>query len=355
MKSRYRFSSFVVSLGVVAASLIGGLPSAAALPAAQAVSATSEQSLLADLNAKTAGHAQVAYHAETGRVRFIGTDLAHPIAPDQAFATSATAEQAARAYAAEYGALFGLRNPAAELRVRSDQASRDGRSFVRFQQLHQGVPVLGGELIVQTDANRNLISMNGEVLPSFALETAPRIAAGEAEAEARTAIAKAHGADASDLVVSAPELWIHNPALLGGPGPRFNALVWRAEVTATDSSEPIRELVLIDARTGSVALHFNQIAHGKNRLICNANGAVDNDGDPNNNCAAPQQIVRSEGQGPTGVSDVDLAYDFSGITYDFLMSRFGRDSLDNRGLPMISLVKYCPDAANCPFENAFWN
>lgn len=355
MKRRYRFSSFVASLGVVAASLLGGLPSASALPVLQSSPAAREQTLLADLRAKTAGHAEVAYHAATGRVRFIGTDLSHPIAPAQRFAASATAEQAARSYAAEYGALFGLQDPARELRLRSDLASRDGRSFVRFQQVHQGVPVLGGELIIQTDQNQNLLSMNGEVLPSFDLDSAPRIGAAEAEASARAAIAKTHGLDASDLLVSAPELWIHNPALLGGPGPRFNALVWRAEVTAADSAEPIRELVLVDARSGSVALHFNQIAHAKNRLICNSNNVVDPDGNPNTNCDAPGEIVRAEGQAATGVSDVDLAYDFSGITYDFLASRFGRDSLDNRGMPMISLVKYCPDSANCPFANAFWN
>ena len=36
-------------------------------------------------------------------------------------------------------------------------------SRVRYQQNYQGIPVMGGELIVNTDENGDLYSMNGEV------------------------------------------------------------------------------------------------------------------------------------------------------------------------------------------------
>ncbi len=43
----------------------------------------------------------------------------------------------------------------------------------------------------------------------------------------------------------------------------------------------------------------------------------------------------------------------SGLTYDFLKNNFGRDSLDDAGLPLISLVRYCP--GTCPYDNANWD
>nr|WP_169302681.1 hypothetical protein [Thermobaculum terrenum] len=41
--------------------------------------------------------------------------------------------------------------------------------------------------------------------------------------------------------------------------------------------------------------------------------------------------------------------------YDFYYSRFGRDSLDGAGMPIVSTVRYCPDDYECPYEDAFWS
>jgi len=44
--------------------------------------------------------------------------------------------------------------------------------------------------------------------------------------------------------------------------------------------------------------------------------------------------------------DVDRAYEQHGAVYDYFRS-FGRDSIDNNGLPLIATVRYCP-LANDP-------
>src|SRR5205085_1682189 len=54
-------------------------------------------------------------------------------------------------------------------------------------------------------------------------------------------------------------------------------------------------------------------------------------------------------------TDADLAYDYAGATYDYYFNNFGRDSLDGKGLPLISLVRYCPRGEACPYENASWD
>ncbi|HSQ26948.1 MAG TPA: M4 family metallopeptidase, partial [Anaerolineales bacterium] len=65
--------------------------------------------------------------------------------------------------------------------------------------------------------------------------------------------------------------------------------------------------------------------------------------------------VRVEGSGPTGISDVDRAYDYAGNTYDFYFAHHQRDSIDNKGMEIVSTVRFCLTGYTCPFPNAFWN
>src|SRR5690242_5625367 len=76
-------------------------------PAAPAVSAASAPlDPIASLRAQTSDRVRIAYHAETGKVRFIGTDNDHPIARPAMLAPNAAPEQAARAFLGAYGSLF---------------------------------------------------------------------------------------------------------------------------------------------------------------------------------------------------------------------------------------------------------
>lgn len=315
---------------------------------------TPDDQLLARLGQDAGGPVQAERHAETGKLRFLALDARHPAPRARSLAASATPEQASRQFLATYGTLFGLRDQAQELTVMHNEALAS-RAFVRFQQTYKGVPVLAGELIVQSDKNRNIVSANGEVLPDLSLSVQPRIDSAAAEQVARAVVAKTYGLSAASLRATSPRLWIYNPALLGGPGLRRSSLVWRTELTAPASATPVRELVLVDAQLGAIALHFNQIADAKERHVCNDNNkVVDTDENPDNNCT-PNKYVLNEGGSPTGNADVDLAYEFSGITYDFYRNTFGRDSLDGKGLPLVSLVKYCPSEEKCNFKNAFWD
>ena len=61
-------------------------------------------------------------------------------------------------------------------------------------------------------------------------------------------------------------------------------------------------------------------------------------------------MVRREGQGPTGDAAVDEAYDGSGATFDLYYDIYGRNSIDNNGMGLISTVHY-----GQKYNNAFWN
>ena len=296
------------------------------------------------------GSATVDVHKETGHVNFVGSAADAPIRLPIALPAGATPEAAARAYLSACGSLFGLRDQARELAVMTSETDERGRSFVRFQQVYQGVPVLGGEIIVQTNARQHIVSVNGEVAPDIKMDTTPMIDADAARQRALAKVAKDYKLSLDALIASEPELWIYNPAILGGPGLHLNHLVWRMEVTPVELL-PIRELVLVDARTGIVALHFNQIDTARNRLVYDNNNVR---GDQLQN---PANRRRTEGGSASNIADVDLAYEYTGDTYDFYLSRHQRDSIDNAGMALISTTRYCPTSMSvpCPYPNAFWN
>jgi Zn-dependent metalloprotease len=66
--------------------------------------------------------------------------------------------------------------------------------------------------------------------------------------------------------------------------------------------------------------------------------------------SVPGRIVRLEGAGPTGDPATDEAYDGLGATWTLYDSAYRRNSLDDKGLPLIASVHYGRD-----YDNAFWN
>jgi bacillolysin len=308
--------------------------------------------LVQTLQDQTDGSVRIAYHEETGKVRFIGTDPSHPIPQPIKISDNASPEEAARQFLVTYGSLFGITAPASELTVMSKQAADQGRTFVRYQQVYAipdspAIPVMGGELIVQLNAAKDVISVNGEILPDIMIKPTPAIDEATAQQHALASVAREYGISLGELTTTNPELWVYNPALLGGPGLQFNALVWRMEVT-NGELVTIKELVLVDAQLGVVALHFSEIDTAKNRVIYN------NYDDPDLQLPGPN-LVRSEGQGPTGIPDEDNAYDYGGLTYDWYWTIHNRDSLDGAGMQIISTVRVCKAGSACPMPNAFWN
>ena len=127
-------------------------------------------------------------------------------------------------------------------------------------------------------------------------------------------------------------------ALPGAPSPfQRGGTSWAPHVTSVHGVEPINELVVVDAKFGAVALHFDQIETALNRRICDVTRP------PPGARAAP---VRTEGESPVA----DTSMTLQGVRvlrrhYNFYFNRFGRDSLNNAGLTLDNTVDYCPSPA----------
>jgi Zn-dependent metalloprotease len=82
-------------------------------------------------------------------------------------------------------------------------------------------------------------------------------------------------------------------------------------------------------------------AFKRHRLVYDAKNGSFND--------LPGQLIRSEGDAKSEDITENEAYNYAGSTYNFYKSIFGRNSLDNRGMTMISSVHL-----GRMLNNAFW-
>ncbi|PKO19145.1 MAG: hypothetical protein CVU39_00920 [Chloroflexi bacterium HGW-Chloroflexi-10] len=325
---------------IIAASLIMPMPFYAAPEKVDAPPPPGEP--LQTLEALSGGQLEISYDAETGLASSISTTLANPIEQNLSFDDLASADGAAKAFLVNYGPLFGVNNPDEELSRMKVDTTEDKHTFVRYQQVYQGIPIMGGEIIVQTISDGGFLSANGEILPDIDLDTNPTLSAAAAQAAAIERVANDYEITEENLVVSEPELWIYNPVVLGIGGLGKTRLVWRMEVISKDDSLLIDELVLVDAQTGIVHLHFNQVDSLLDLAVYNLH----------NTESLPGTFVCDETDLTCAAGDADAkdAQKFAADTYNYYASMFGRNSFDNAGAQMILSVHYGSN-----YENAYWS
>ncbi|MEO7841777.1 MAG: M4 family metallopeptidase, partial [Anaerolineales bacterium] len=320
-------------------------------------------------------------NAETGRVSFIGPESGRVLSASRALGSLARPADPALALAKRFAPEFGLKSPERDLTEMKANHPGDGRMSVRYQQNYEGVPVMGGELIVNTNGNGDLYSMNGEVSPNLSLQTEPTIDSAQARESALQAAAKWYQKTSEDFVTSEPELWIFDESILHS-STRPVELVWRMEVTSVNNSLPLRELVLINAQRGNISLHFNQTdtawhsldhslaieqARASNKPDANAAGFENsrlltfsplvNTYTANSTSSLPGTLLCNQSQpNCTGGSnpDADAAHKYAIGTFNLYDMKHNRNSINANGMAIISTVNYCGDF-ECPYANAFWS
>jgi Zn-dependent metalloprotease len=253
------------------------------------------------------------------------------------------------------------------------------RQHIRYAQLYQGVPVIGGDLAVQV-AGDDVVSVFGTLYDGIALEATPTF-------DADHAVRIAERVSGQPLGLRDPELGIL-PLATGGFALAYTVPVF---------SEEGRVVYEIDARTGAVlqARHETEtqsaVGHGKGLLgddkkmsVRAASGrflgddllrpplleTVDTKGSLDRVFQVLNALIPAAESDLIADSDNDwtdpIAVDghaYAGYTYDFYFKRFGRRGLDGNDLKVRSIVHpvrlqdyalYSPDVIGFFFANAFY-
>ena len=283
---------------------------------------------------------EVAVSPHTGLASFVSAAPGAPVAV--AARPTDPAEDRAAEFIDAFGLAFGIRDRFETSLAKASPRDSLGMEHVRYQQLHGGVPVTGGEISIHLSGSA-VVAVNAKTLPiTEPINTTPSLEADAALVVAQQLVDKAFPQVGTTL--STPRLELLNRGLLEGRQTETR-LAWFIEAKA----EGVWQFIWIDAHTGRRLLDFSQLADALFRQVYNANGTN----------FLPGTLLRSEGDPPvTNQSsqtnqDANNAYDFAGDTYNYYLGQHGRDSFDGQGSPIISTINYCPGPP-CPFPNAQW-
>lgn len=287
-----------------------------------------------------------------GEADFIGAKSAAA----EPLGASVAPDKAARTQLARAGKALGTDD--LDLREQDTSAAVGGGSVTRFDQYVDGLPVLGGEVVVGLDEDRGLTSAATSLSDATSAQEAS-ISRTEAAAAAEAVVAKAHKNTVGDLAVEDQGVWLYDDELVRGPQVG-TASVRRLSVT---DGSTIRETVLVNATTGRVLMRVDEIAHA-NRRVCDWNNTID--ATVAQECGATSaRVARREGDSASDVAEVDAAYDIIGATAE-MYAGLGVDLTDLLGWQsggtakaITANVRYCDPAETCssasPYNNAYWN
>ena len=274
-------------------------------------------------------NANIQKHPVSGKIRFIGIKKRKPLQREKN-------KQVSQSIIETYAPAFGLNNPLKQLKLKKQTLHSDSVTTFRYQQLYNNLPVIAAELVAGMDTLEQVNYISGETVTDLSLNTKAAISAVQATDIALRAVSKWYRHDDKTLVNSQAELSIFKASILS-PDSKPAMLVWKITV----SSDNVNELLLIDANSGAITFHLNQLHSVLNRRTYSAN----------NTASYQAELICDETDTncDAGDSDAKLAHQYAADTYNFYFDKHGRDGIDGIGGAIISSVHVGPD-----FQNAAW-
>ncbi|HEX6640786.1 MAG TPA: M4 family metallopeptidase [Thermoanaerobaculia bacterium] len=208
-------------------------------------------------------------------------------------------------------------------------ADEMGQTHVRLQQYLHGLPVVGAEFIVHSDADRNVVGMNGRFAPGRNLPRNPTV-------DAWTAIERA--AQQAGIENAKYTAWPKLTYVVNERGNAFLAWAITANYRSIEGEE--MDVIYADATSGDLVMRNGLIQRARNRATYNGNHTT----------SLPGTLVLSETGGSTSDSAISIAHANAATSYDYYSSVHGRDSFNNAGAQIKSTVHH-----QVNYNNAFWN
>ncbi len=214
-----------------------------------------------------------------------------------------------------------------------------GNMHVRMDQRFRGKSIRGADVVMHIMPSGDISLVNGNVVRTGGVPARAKIDADVA------------------LMGSASAMGIGNYVLQGdheltyavGRDNETVHLTWRSSIEHGSGDTFAIDYIYTDAVSGELVMIDPQLHTGKNRRTYDANGEA------YNSRKMPGTLVCTESNTNCGPQDAQDAHDYAGVTYDYFATKFGRDSLDNNGMDLVSSVNVC-GSRRCPnnWNNAAW-
>jgi len=307
------------------------------------------------LHAPTATEMPRQLHTDEGYLRFVAAPPGAYFVTGISAAKSSAPELTAQTFISAHIGAFA--RPSSRMSFNTARVNSGGdQSYVKLRQTYNGIPILCGEIMVQTNAFGGVVCVLSDVLRDTAplddgaLSITPSISMDAAQAAALQWACNTFGGSQDDYTAGPGERMLYDPVVVGEPG--AISLTWKFVVVG--QTTPLTyEAVFVDAHSSRIVFHYPLVHDLRDRRIFDGENTYQIT--PDGNIISNGKLVRSEGDPPTNIVDADLAYDYFGDTYDFYSRVHGRDSIDNKGMPIVGTVRFCNPFFGCPMENAFWS
>ncbi|MBR9974773.1 MAG: M4 family metallopeptidase [Bacteroidetes bacterium] len=294
-----------------------------------------------------------------------------------------------RAFLAAFSPLLGMQAGDETVVLSSDRRDETGRTHLRYQQLRDGIPIHGKEMVFGIRPNGDLDLFMGRIVP----DVLPGV--GSFELQSDDAIAAARHAIDGRSAGETPSL---PPFLLEGDGVATAERCWYDEGARLRAAYNVelhpnlleRWQVMVDAADGSVIRAFNAVCadgpqkatatdlHGTQQTIDTylhqgsnylidasramfvAAGSVFPDRTfgtittLNANNSDLQLVAHFQSADNTWADASSVsAHHHAGIVYEYFRGTHGRNSIDDNGSSILSIVNVTSGGAG--MDNAFWN
>lgn len=274
--------------------------------------------------------------------------------------------------------IIGISNPKKNLKVKDVQKDELGMTHVRFNQAVNGVNVEGSDIIVHFNKNDEVVSVNGRINQTVA----------DTDISTKASLSSKAAIKAALSSVNAPEELTYEPTveLVVYPFKEENHTAYKVNVNFM-GTEPGNWFVFVDAKTGKIIDQYNGLmhadekktqkgtgigVHGENRELHITRVKEENSGtkfaladyahtnlggietfDAKNDNSASNDTLYV-GNSASFKSDYDRAlvdaHYNSEKVYEYYLNEHGRNSLDGKGMAIISKVHYGTN-----YNNASWN
>ncbi len=278
--------------GAIALSL--SIPQASfATPQAPAAEPDPAAAALRDLKNDAKGAVRVRRDAD-GSVAFVSSTNGRAMLDSDASSPRGSVQD----QLAQYGKAFGIDGATSKAAIRKTLDSTTGGSVVRADQVVDGVPVFGGQVVMSLDEDQGVVSVSAATTEADEVPE-PVVSESKARLSALATTAKSHRLSADGLTATSVGRRLYDPALVHESDPIGTRPVWQFEVT---NGSDVRETVLVGTGRGEVALHFNDAPNINRRVCDNANLRLTSSSQAVPVCTVP---ARSEG-GPPSPTSTDV-------------------------------------------------
>jgi bacillolysin len=219
----------------------------------------------------------------------------------------------------------------------TEEAAGDGKTVTTiavYRQIKNGLAVVGGEFAVIIDHEGHVKVVSSTARGGQEIDAMPDIDQDTAKETALRYVSETHSQARVNQIDDGRLVYILTSRDYD------LRLAYVHEITGVSNNEPFSDLIYTDADNDKVIDVHAQIHSALNRRIYSANFTFN----------LPGTAKRFEGQGANADPIVNTNYDYLGITYNWYLNLFNRDSFNNQGAIIPSSVH-----VGSNYVNAYWS